>query len=567
MVTGLCLLLPATAFATEWTAPVALTGSLDRHGNSFSPQVGVDAAGTATAVWIQNGRLAYTSTRPAGGAWSTPMVIAETSTTSFTELKLSVTPNGRAMAVWIERRDNYWSAVQVVTRSLDGVWSAPEDAQPERDYPKGLTYHFGANLGPSGEVFVSWGRGFVEMVHGEILGGESAAATRSLAGVWGAAESAIGAGVGAAVRIDGQGDALGVSVDDGRVASADRPASGTWSPRATLVEPPEPGTEPRPDGGPDPRAADRVSVSVNRAGDAVVAWQRQVGEEMRIEMIRRPKHGAWGAIETAATAAGGASLELDALDLSADGTATMVFVEQRDAGASQVSRLLASTSASAGSWTTPVELTTPLISNLARFATVSVGVADTGEAIAAWTRAGWVEAALRSSDGTWAPAATLGASPSLPTVFRPTVLPGGDATLYWGDAETVHARSAKAPTSAPTPTPTPSPSAKATPAPIVGGVPAPPTPLPPAKRSRPVRIPIATTLSGARASACPRAATARAGSSTAQLSVRRVTGKRSLRCRATGSIVVKTAANRGTAIRIRVFAPGLRSVLVRTRVP
>jgi Divergent InlB B-repeat domain len=96
------------------------------EGGAGAPRVGIDAAGNATAIWLQvdpgtNRRSVWSSRRPAGTGWSTP-VLLEGSDLDFFEAELAVdAASGRVMAVWRGA-----TVQEVYARPADatGAWSA-----------------------------------------------------------------------------------------------------------------------------------------------------------------------------------------------------------------------------------------------------------------------------------------------------------------------------------------------------------------------------------------------------------------------------------------------------------
>jgi Divergent InlB B-repeat domain len=90
------------------------------------PRVGIDAAGNATAIWLQiepgtSRRNVWSSRRPVGGTWSAPALL-ESSDIDFIEAELAVdAATGRAMAVWRGA-----TVQEVYARPADaaGVWGA-----------------------------------------------------------------------------------------------------------------------------------------------------------------------------------------------------------------------------------------------------------------------------------------------------------------------------------------------------------------------------------------------------------------------------------------------------------
>lgn len=110
-------------------APLAVGWSdeaLLSAGGDGAPRVGIDAAGNATAIWLQietstNRRGAWASRRPVGRSWSTPVLLA-TSDIDVFEAELAVdAASGRAMAVWRGA-----TVQEVYARPADatGAWGA-----------------------------------------------------------------------------------------------------------------------------------------------------------------------------------------------------------------------------------------------------------------------------------------------------------------------------------------------------------------------------------------------------------------------------------------------------------
>jgi Divergent InlB B-repeat domain len=89
-------------------------------------RVGIDAAGNATAVWVQFDtgsfrRSVWSSRRPVGGNWSAPALL-ESSDTDFIEAELAVdASSGRAMAVW---RGSTVQEVYARPADAAGAWGA-----------------------------------------------------------------------------------------------------------------------------------------------------------------------------------------------------------------------------------------------------------------------------------------------------------------------------------------------------------------------------------------------------------------------------------------------------------
>lgn len=83
---------------------------------TFAPQVAVNAAGEAVAVWNQN-TVIVAATRAGTGTWSAPVPLS--TDPSFRPPDVAVDREGDAVAAWSD------GAAQVATRPRGGTWSAP----------------------------------------------------------------------------------------------------------------------------------------------------------------------------------------------------------------------------------------------------------------------------------------------------------------------------------------------------------------------------------------------------------------------------------------------------------
>lgn len=108
-----------------WT-PVS---DLSEPGRSaFDPQVDVDDAGNAVALWRRSDgsfSLVQAAERPAGGAWGAPATLSTPGGNALTA-RLAVTGGGRAVAIWRRFNGSEW-VIQTAERPAGGAWEAPED--------------------------------------------------------------------------------------------------------------------------------------------------------------------------------------------------------------------------------------------------------------------------------------------------------------------------------------------------------------------------------------------------------------------------------------------------------
>ncbi|HEX6229975.1 MAG TPA: hypothetical protein VFZ41_11005, partial [Solirubrobacterales bacterium] len=92
------------------------------------PQVGVDSAGNAVAVWSRsNGShtIIQAAVRPAGGTWG-PVADLSAAGRDATEPQLAVDPAGNAVAIW-SRSNGSHTIIQAAGRSAGGPWSGSVD--------------------------------------------------------------------------------------------------------------------------------------------------------------------------------------------------------------------------------------------------------------------------------------------------------------------------------------------------------------------------------------------------------------------------------------------------------
>jgi hypothetical protein len=126
------LLLLATWLATApsgagaaWLSPV----DISRAGqNATEPQVAADSAGDVVAVWRRSKGANYVIEaveRPTGGAWSAPLQLSAEGQSAETP-QVAVDAAGDAVAVW-SRSNGSKYIVQSATRPAGGVWGPPLD--------------------------------------------------------------------------------------------------------------------------------------------------------------------------------------------------------------------------------------------------------------------------------------------------------------------------------------------------------------------------------------------------------------------------------------------------------
>lgn len=118
------------------------------------PQLAVALDGTATLVDVTADGAVTAATRPTGGTWSAPQVIAPATGGPAASASLAVSRRGDAVVTWI-RDSGDVSEVRVTRRSAAGVWSSPSTLAVGGD--AGL-FDAQAAIDTSGRATVTWAR-------------------------------------------------------------------------------------------------------------------------------------------------------------------------------------------------------------------------------------------------------------------------------------------------------------------------------------------------------------------------------------------------------------------------
>jgi hypothetical protein len=211
-----------------WSTPSRFFGGLE---DAYGLQIAVDPLGNETAIWgrrVGRSRVVQSATRPPGGVWSAPVALSAAGAGSALVV---AGPEGNVTAVWLLEREEGWrSVVQSSTRSAGGIWSTPVTVSPPRKAARSPQIA----LDPQGGATAVWDEeysGAIESATRSSGGIWSAPVTLSANGVvsgW------------SQVAVDSQGNATAVwagRVSDGRpigrqsrrIQTATRPAGGTWT--------------------------------------------------------------------------------------------------------------------------------------------------------------------------------------------------------------------------------------------------------------------------------------------------------------------------------------------------
>jgi hypothetical protein len=408
------LVAPPAGAAPTWRPVTNLFADLSAAGGSAqTPAVGVDAAGTATALWSRydgTQSVVQASTRPAGGTWGAPVDVA--TGTSIHNPKLAIDPAGTITAVW-RRRDAAGSVVQAATRPLGGAWTAPVDLSVDPSFdPSQLTDVPQVAVDAAGIVTATWSR--FEANKNEPYKFTAQSATRLSDGTWTTPVDLSAPGRPARttdVAVDPAGTATAIWVSGTVIQAATRPAGGTWAAPVDLSTIAGPRANPR--------------IVVDPAGNATAAWGSFDGASYGVQTASLPLGGTWTAATNLSTA-GGDTFDTPHLAVDRAGNATAVW--QRHDGSGWV--VTSATRPAGGSWTTGDDLSAS--GRDAWDPQVAMDLA--GNATAVWssaeTRGRVVQASRRPAGGAWSEPVDLTVGGD---AWNPQVAfdPAGNATTAW----------------------------------------------------------------------------------------------------------------------------------------
>lgn len=231
------------AGASSWQAPETVS---EKAGAMHPAEVGIDAAGNATAVWEENVAgelLTGAASKPAGGKWQSPMHLSAPGGNA-NEPRVAVDAQGDAVAVW-ERFEGEEFVEAASKPASSGTWGKPV-ALTKPELGKGEPAGQQVGIGGLGNAVAVWSR---------------------MNGTHDFVEAAVG-----------------------------QASSAAWQPPATLS-------------GPGANVEEQPQVAVNAAGSAVVVWERLNGGTEVVEAASGlAANGSWQA-PVPLSASGGEAVE------------------------------------------------------------------------------------------------------------------------------------------------------------------------------------------------------------------------------------------------------------------
>jgi hypothetical protein len=337
----------------SFAAPVDLSAG---GVNAQTPQVAMDPAGDAVAVWDRGATVVQAVSRPAGRSFSAPVDISSTST-SVSDAHVAMDQAGDAIAVWrIFDGTNF--IVQAAVRPAGGAFGTPVNLTADGND----AFAPDVAMDPAGDATVVWFRynGTTQVIQ---------AATRPAGGSFATPHDVSLNGGDAAfphVAMDNAGDAVAVwyrgNGTNNIAQAAVLPAGGTWQTPEDLSAVGE--------------NALNAAVGMDPAGDAVAVWQRSDGTNQIVQAAARPAGGSFGSSVDLSAAGENALAPQVAIDQAGDAVATW----QRSNGTNVI--IQTSTRPAGGTFSLPVDQSAT--GEDAEFPDVAMDQA--GDAIAMWDR-------------------------------------------------------------------------------------------------------------------------------------------------------------------------------------
>lgn len=384
LVVGMLSLTVGSASAAAWLPPQDISAANEVIDGR--PQVAVDAAGNAVAIWerhVSGKEVVEATERPAGGAWSEPEVVSLPGEEGQRS-RVTIDTAGNAIAVWITGDSSTGFVVRSAVRPPGGEWSEPEDVSDS--IAEAVTPWLA--LDASTEAVAIWTafESGARVLQGAIRGED---------GEWSEPDDLSTAGEFVTpleapdVAIDAAGNAVAVwklVSPDEVVQAAVRPAGGDWAAPDDLSGAGQTGGQP--------------AVAMNDAGLAVAVWTRLDGTNT-IQAAVRPAGGGWTAPDDLSDASQNAAEP----DVAIDEAGEAVAVWARSNGTNDI--VQAAVRQAGGDWAAPDDLSasgqhafSPVVA-----ANVAVG------AVALWDRSDGskfrVQAAVRPPHGQWSTPDTL----------------------------------------------------------------------------------------------------------------------------------------------------------------
>lgn len=212
--------------AAGWSAPVVVSGTATA-GNGLA--LGVDGAGNTLAVWGQYNPATLaisvaSATLPAAGPWSAPVILATPAGSAVRQVSVAVNSAGAAVVGWIRKFNSLYG--DVVTRPAGGAFGTPVTIATGPWRPALQQLHsLQVAIDATGRASAVWNNSFAN------------ASAQQADGTWAPATVfPMGYASNPALAADATGTAQMLWAVGGAQASS-LPPGGSWSTPATAVFP------------------------------------------------------------------------------------------------------------------------------------------------------------------------------------------------------------------------------------------------------------------------------------------------------------------------------------------
>jgi hypothetical protein len=266
----------------------------DPAQEAFGPQVSIDAAGNATAIWSRFDGTKYraqVASRPVGGSFGAVQTLSAAGQDAF-ETEIDLSPDGHAVATWT-RSDGSTLRIQAAARAAVGSFAPPQTIS-SIGFDSFVSQ---VGVSPGGNAVAVW-----YALQGSKLRVQSA--PRPAGGSFGTPQTLSDTSQDAfdpQVDVDSGGNAVavwnrfdGADPDDpndpndpaccNRVQAAARPAGGGFGPVSTISAAGQHALRPR--------------VALDPGGNATAVWYRFNGAAEVVQAAARPAGGSFGVAET-----------------------------------------------------------------------------------------------------------------------------------------------------------------------------------------------------------------------------------------------------------------------------
>ncbi len=605
---GLSMLSPS-AIASQWE-PAAIVGQ--RPGppgppgvdGPTSPVVAADAAGNLTAIWAGDGTAGigvYSATRAASAPTSEWGGYVQLSTAPEPRgLQLAVNASGQAVAGWFNALPDSTQQLVTISRTAAGAWSAPTAFKAEATAYEGHDL----TIDPAGRAIGIWAKDAVS-TFGSIT---QALGSAPVLAAGPAPTTNTDQGAPFDLEVDGAGNATALYLDPTglKLFSSTLASGGAWQ-TPQLVE------QWTPSAGTEGAALASPQLAVNASGRAVAVWIRSNSDGSGVQSSTRPAGGTWGAsvalepvigdpgkslrlVRTADVGIDAAGNATAAWSLNSVDLAAVVKADGIHLIGQYWTEIRSKTAGAGGSWANVetrgerrrlaidlTEETDPLTSPSTteqaapNYDGVEVAVGTGGSAAITWIATvngkQTVESAVRPSGGAWEAPIQHGVLGTQEfddrSLVASTIIDAtGRGTVVWSQGITIFSSSVTLGPVPSEPEPTPTTPAPTTPEPTT---PTQETPAPTPTTSTPVggtqpNAPLATPVARLvivmylvpNGKKCPATANATVAGVRTAMTVKRANIRGKLRCKVTGTVLLKSPTKAGTLVEVLVTAKGVK---------